>query len=254
MPRKIKPKSQSSGEGIVTVQMPETLVDTFQGWQVAEAMKKLVLLCIPFGETVSTDTLGYLLAIAQQGWLLHYRTGANITVHRNEFAMELLRTGIEYLVMLDADHAHPDNIVQRLLSLALQDKEKKIISGLNYRRGVPYEPMAYVRKGEKLYRYEGDFDGESLYSVDAVATCAMLVHRSVFETIAAPWFSENYDRCLEHVFSGEDIYFCKKAKAAGYKIWVDSGLVSPHKTVAWVDAEFSKEWKRNNEMPQEEGR
>ena len=238
---------------MVTVQMPSTLVDQFQGWQVSEALKKLVLLSFPFGETIASDTFQYLAAIIQKGWLLHYRIGNNITVHRNEFAMELLRTGIEYLVMLDADHAHPDNIVERLLTTALKDKEKKIISGLNYRRGVPYEPMAYVRKGEKLYRYEGDFDGESLYSVDAVATCAMLVHRSVFETVAAPWFSDNYDRCLEHVFSGEDIYFSKKVKAAGYKIWVDSSLTSPHRTTGWVDGEFYKEWRRNNELPVEAG-
>jgi GT2 family glycosyltransferase len=233
--------------------MPEALANQIQGWQVFEAMKRKVLLCIPFGDTVSTDTFGQLAAIIQKGWLLYYRTGFNITVHRNEFAMELLRTGIEYLVMLDADHAHPDNIVERLLTLALQDKEKKIISGLNYRRGVPYEPMAYVRKGEKLYRYEGDFDGESLYSVDAVATCSMLVHRSVFETLAAPWFSENYERCLEHVFSGEDIYFCKKAKAAGFKIWVDSSLTSPHRATTWIDRDYFQEWKRSHELPVEAG-
>jgi GT2 family glycosyltransferase len=233
--------------------MPEELANQIQGWQIFEAMKHKVLLCIPFGDTASTDTLGHLLAIVQKGWLLYYRTGNNVTVHRNEFAMELLRTGIDYLIMLDADHAHPDNIVERLLTTALKNKEIKILSGLNYRRGVPYEPMAYVRKGEKLYRYEGDFDGESLYSVDAVATCAMLVHREVFETVAAPWFSDNYDRCLEHVFSGEDIYFSKKVKAAGFKIWVDSSLTSPHRATTWIDREYFQEWKRNHELPVEAG-
>lgn len=236
---------------LVAVEMHRQLFEEFQGWQAIEKLKKLVLLCIPFGEVIFADTFGYLAAIIQQGWLLHYRTGGSITVHRNEFAMQLLDSECEYLVMLDQDHAHPADIVQRLLAHALRDREKKVISGLNYRRGEPYEPMAYVRRGDKLYRYDGDFDGESLYSVDAVATCAMLVHRSVFETIEGPWFEDNYRRYKEHVYSGEDIYFCKKVKDAGFKIWVDSSLTSPHRTTAWVDREFYNAWRANNELPEE---
>lgn len=235
-----------------SVSIPLEQYETWKAFQVFETLKHMVLLCIPFGEVIFGDTFGYLAAIIQKGWLLHYRGGGSITVHRNEFAMELLKhPTCEYLVMLDQDHAHPADIVERLMMHALQDREKKIISGLNYRRGVPYEPMAYIRHGDKHCRYEGEFDGESLYSVDAVATCAMLVHRSVFETIPGPWFEDNYKRYAEHVFSGEDLDFCRKARNAGFKIWVDSSLTSPHRTTCWVDKAFYDAWREANEMPEE---
>jgi GT2 family glycosyltransferase len=60
-----------------------------------------------------------------------------------------------------------------------------------------------------------------LIEVDAVGTGIMLIRKKVFKELPEPWFYFKND------FS-EDIMFCKEAKKAGYKIYVDTTLSVGH--------------------------
>jgi hypothetical protein len=59
-----------------------------------------------------------------------------------------------------------------------------------------------------------------------------LIHRSVFEHLTRPWFYYDYSGAEEGgknwTRTTEDINFCKKARAAGIRIFVDTTICSPH--------------------------
>jgi len=52
----------------------------------------------------------------------------------------------------------------------------------------------------------------------------MLIKTPVLEKIGAPWFEFSYEP--ERV--GEDVNFCRKARKAGYNIWVDPTIQVRH--------------------------
>jgi hypothetical protein len=59
--------------------------------------------------------------------------------------------------------------------------------------------------------------------VDVLPHGMVMVHRSVYEKIPQPHYLQEYVTEL-NLEIGEDIYFCNKAKAAGFDVWVDHDL------------------------------
>jgi hypothetical protein len=59
----------------------------------------------------------------------------------------------------------------------------------------------------------------------------MLVRRPVLEAMADPWFETGRISSQE---IGEDVYFCDKARDAGFRLWLDLGAKLGHLTTATV--------------------
>jgi hypothetical protein len=57
-------------------------------------------------------------------------------------------------------------------------------------------------------------------SVDGVGAGCLMVHRHVYQQMEPPWF--------KFEGSGEDLYFCRKAKALGFQIALDTSLHLGH--------------------------
>jgi hypothetical protein len=190
------------------------------------------------------------LTLAQQGYAFISSQYTRTDVQRNAFAVHLLKSKYEWLLMLDSDHVHPADVVERLWQRVQQRPEIKIIGGLAFRRGDPYEPMAYIVQPNGTLEALIEpvlYDKPGVYEVDRIATCSLLIHRSVFETTPFPWFRYGYevqsalgwpDCSLEDVTRtnspSEDMEFCKLAKAAGHKIYVDTAFHSPHARLTYV--------------------
>jgi len=48
----------------------------------------------------------------------------------------------------------------------------------------------------------------------------MLIKANVFRTMAEPWFQIGYSPDWK-TFVGEDMYFCREAQKAGFKVYID---------------------------------
>lgn len=137
---------------------------------------------------------------------------------------------VEYLLMLDDDIVVDPFTIERLTIL-----KQDIVSAVYYKKAHPFEPVAYLKSTQPTPR-PTDFNlfGETdvnyhpidvpydkgLLRVDAVGAGCLMVHRRVFEALDAPWF--------KFEGSGEDLYFCRKATDAGFKIALDTSLHLGH--------------------------
>jgi hypothetical protein len=77
-----------------------------------------------------------------------------------------------------------------------------------------------------------NYGSEGLAEVQFAGSSGMLVRRKVLEAISEPWFDLGYD--VEGRRVSEDVGFCIKASAAGFKIHVDVGVTMTHLTTASV--------------------
>ena len=138
---------------------------------------------------------------------------------RTEIVREARANHSSHLFYLDTDMDFENDVVLRLLA---HDKD---IIGANYnQRGFPLTTTVRVKNPEGLYTIADIPD--TLFECDAVATGCMLIKMSVFDTIKEPWFFYKFDAKGNPI--GEDVWFCEKAKEAGFKIWCDPTIKVGH--------------------------
>lgn len=175
-------------------------------------------------------------------------SGAQITKTRNRIVNDFLALdGIDWLWMVDADMTFEPDILERLVSAA-HPTERPIVGGLcfaymrdNQRKFWP-TLYAWIPGTERLRRLT-QYPADTLVPVAATGAACLLVHRSVFEKLAErwpkpwPWFAETpfYERgedgepilATGDAYS-EDITFCLRAQAAGFPIYVHTGIKLGH--------------------------
>lgn len=118
------------------------------------------------------------------------------------------------LLWIDDDHSFPENTVDKLF---MRDKA---IVGINAStRALPIKSTARVNLDEHLYTTSKSTGIERCYSL---GFGIILVRREVFESIKPPWFRISCEDGGSWI--GEDAWFCAKARAAGYELWVDHDL------------------------------
>jgi len=210
-----------------------------------------VLIGIPTERNIMVQAMDGIIGVAMNavthGWgfvSFAYRrtdTGRNIMAHH------LLESNAEYLAMLDSDHQHEPQVVEKLVSCAMAHPELDVIAGLNYRRSSPHEPMAYMFEGAHSLTVIANYDQPGLIDVDAVATPAILIHRRVFEQTEPPWFTYEYHQYDHGRTGSEDIAFFRKLKRDGeFRVAVHTQITSPHlRMVGVADDTLYKQWFAN---------
>ena len=183
------------------------------------------------------------LEIAQGGVPFFRLPYARTDVARNRGAQALLDSEFTHILMLDSDHPHPIDIVQRLARRVIEDPERLVVAALAFRRGEPYDPLVWVKKDDGVYAVV-EWEENSLIDAYIVGTPAMLIHRSVFEQISKPWFYYDYTEINQPNFSWptEDVGFCKKVCEAGIHIYCDTSIVTPHMRSVTVDENTYRTW------------
>lgn len=184
-----------------------------------------------------------IVQIAAQGPVILNMPYMRTDLARNRASIELLKTDFTHLLMLDIDHVHPTDIIQRLARWVLKDPKKyQVVGGLNFRRSEPYDPCAYrIGDDGSMYTIAWEKDDE-IMEVDRLGTGSILIAREVFETIPPPWFWNDYSQAWRDAWPGEDIGFNKKCVENGIKMWVDLTVTSPHITPAIIDGTSWQKW------------
>jgi hypothetical protein len=156
-----------------------------------------------------------------------------ITMARNMLVDEFLKSDCTDLLFIDADVvATPDQI----LRLMAQSGDKDITAGAYPRRRK--DKMFFM---DLHFDENGDpeFEG-SMMRILRVGTGFMLVRRNVVEHLAEKaeqYLGQDGIGQVANVFEftlkdgkfvGEDYSFCDKARAEGFKVWIDVEISLPH--------------------------
>lgn len=162
---------------------------------------------------------------------IKYITGCFIDMMRNQLVDS---THQDLLLFLDDDILPSP---QALIKLIEDDKD--ITTGIYYSKQQPNFPQIYKtnKEDDKLMDSMWEFPKDKLFEVDACGAGFMLVKKKVFEKIGLPYFKYIVDEEGKRV-KGEDLYFCNKAKKAGYKIWCDPTVICKHISEYFIGPEY----------------
>jgi GT2 family glycosyltransferase len=186
-----------------------------------------IAICLPCRDQVNTG-FAYDLATLTANWsarnvpsggklFMFTSMGTLIANQRQELVGEALNAGASHILFLDTDMRFPKNTIDRLLA-----HDKPIVAANYATRRLPIKTVAFKTSTDWDCVYTTE-DKTGLEPVAAVGMGVMLIKREVFEKIELPWFIIGYNpKTFE--FSGEDIFFCRQAKKAGYDILIDHDL------------------------------
>lgn len=143
--------------------------------------------------------------------------GTLIANQRQELVLEAMQAGCSHILFIDTDMRFPKDAVERLMA-----HDKPIVAANYATRRMPVKTVAFKTEGAWDCVYTTD-DSVGLEPVSAVGMGLMLIKREVFEKLTLPWFIIGYSPKTAE-FSGEDIFFCRQARKAGYDILIDHDL------------------------------
>jgi glycosyltransferase involved in cell wall biosynthesis/GT2 family glycosyltransferase len=202
---------------------------------------------IPMPETFRWESFAWFWRIAMRGWPLCDIPYGPTDVNRHKISEALLKSKYTHILMLDADHQHLPDVVERHARWVLQDPKIEVVGGLHHRRGEPYDPCVYLlgpdRKLHAIAAWES-----GLMKVDALGAGTLLVSRKVFEKIPPPWWAVYWDTD-ENKWVREDIYFSNLCLEHGIQMWCDTTAVSRHLIMSAVDTGTFLEFAKDHPKP-----
>lgn len=158
------------------------------------------------------------------------------------------REGFSHVLFLDADMVWPTDTLEKMLRHAADPLA--IVCGLYVIRTPPYSPVAmgdrFQKDGSAVNQFHYALDYErDLVDVDVVGMGCCLIPVTVFDAIGSrPWFHyENDDHGWPLVT--EDVPFCLKAKAAGYRVAMDPTVKCGHVQPMVVDDRWHRRYQKS---------
>lgn len=151
-----------------------------------------------------------------------------VDVARNFIADFFLKSGMDWLLMVDDDTIPP------MIALDMINHNKPFCAGITYiyRNGDLVLNAFKKEENKPGYIPVANIEFTGLHSLDAVGTACVLIHKSVFSKISKPYFSTELVADKSGKTKGEDLYFCDKLKEAGIPVMIDSNVICGHmKTV-----------------------
>lgn len=164
--------------------------------------------------------------------------GNVLTFQRNQCVQHMEG---DWILFIDSDMVWQPNDIATLL-----ETQKKwdldIVGGLCFQRSEPYQPTLYKYSGldEWSYTFMEKWDEDAAVEVDATGMAFCLIHRRVFDRILQRFGGESFpdfeerQRFIPVPFFrwgerlGEDFQFCREAKEAGCRIFVDTAVKVGH--------------------------
>jgi hypothetical protein len=156
------------------------------------------------------------------------KMGTLIVNQRQDLVKEALLGEADYLLFLDADMRFPRDTLERLIS-----HDVDIVAANYSTRRLPPKPTAFKEVHPTIPLRTTD-ESTGLEAVIGCGAGVMLIKTELLWTLELPIFSIDWDEKHRN-FTGEDIYFCRKVRDAGYTVWVDHDLSKEVKHVGQLE-------------------
>ena len=191
-----------------------------------DAKVKTILLAIPTNRYIEPETMKSIYNMTvPEGYTVdfQYAYGYQIDQIRNLIAEWTKR--YDYLFSVDSDIVLPQDALVKMLSADVD-----VISGLYIQRITNTHTVELYMDTPSGGMTNIPYEMLKDRGVVEIAGCgfgACLVKSNVIRTMEYPHFY--YTSALEHINTvSEDVYFCKKARDLGFKIWADTSIKCEH--------------------------
>lgn len=192
-----------------------------------------VFVAVPNMGTIQTDLMLRIISWIYGAKVIFFppQNFSPVSVARNVCVREFLKQGYDYLFFVDADTVPPVDAITKLLAA-----DKKIISGVTCNLKLCNDgvlrPAPMVFKQMKNDSWEDGMTAvlqeKGIEEVDAFGMSCCMIHKSAFDGMKEPWFTEQFVVPEGKKAIGEDFIFCKKLKDAGHKLYADMSIHCDH--------------------------
>lgn len=205
--------------------------------------------------------LAFHLGVLQEKWkhenrpiqyeFYWYTVGRLLTaLAREKLVQEALKGNLDYIIMYDDDMLLPINMVERMIEDVEKNPEIDVLAPLAHMRNAPHYAVIYTttegydEKAHAPYfvnNFVKNYPKDKLVECDAVGFGAVMIKMDMVRKITPPYF-------FSTTGSGEDIYFCMKARQdAGARIFMDTRIKLGHLSAPRViDEEYYLKWIKDN--------
>lgn len=186
------------------------------------------------------------------GGLVMFRCGSgNLVEARNDVVRHFLdENNAEWLWLIDTDMGFAPDTVERLVEAAdpverpvlgalcfgLKETESDGMGGFLVR---PFPTLYdWARDGEGTFGFHirRDYKPNTVTQVAGTGAACLLIHRSVVEKLRADlgdtWFDQSKQTDGKPV--SEDLSFCYRVNAAGFRVFVHTGVQTTHHKNIWL--------------------
>lgn len=155
---------------------------------------------------------------------------------RNEIVQKFLATDKDVLVMVDDDVIPPKHFLQIVIPITDGDFDVVAACVPIMRPGTVFMPNLFVRSGDGYDPHMEAYRSEGVTEMDAVGTGCIAIARKVLADnhMKAPFRPKLHKDGTWHV--GEDVNFCERAKARGYRVAADLGVWCEHRSELHANA------------------
>lgn len=138
---------------------------------------------------------------------------------RDSLAREAIEGGYDYLCFIDSDMVFEQDALMKLLA-----RNVDIVTGLYFQRKNSHTPCIFSEVEPYSIQYEKEFKKADFFETEAFGTGFCLIS---VDSLKDTFEQTGYLFQPAHGM-GEDLSFCKRAKAVGYKLWVDTTVRLGH--------------------------
>lgn len=181
-----------------------------------------ILLAVPTARFIDVECFESIYNMTKKGKIdLFIPNSYSIDVSRLVISKYAQENKYDYVMWVDSDCIVPKNALVKLL-----EADKDIIAGV-YRHKILGSQTVVAKRftNSKKETYMDLLRSDmknGVIEVDAFGFGCCLMKVSVLEKIEFPWFVYTTDM-------GEDVYFCRKAQNAGYKLYLHTDILCGHK-------------------------
>lgn len=161
---------------------------------------------------------------------------------RERLAEWAIRCGAEFIFFIDDDMMAPIDLFERLVH-----HDVDIVAPLAFMRLAPHKPVIFrvdqgydALQGKEYYipKTVDNYPKDTLVECDGVGFGAALIKTEILQAIPKPWF-------MSTTGHGEDLLFCKKARQAGFRVFMDTSVKLGHLGIPPIieEKDYEREFK-----------
>lgn len=189
-------------------------------------------IALPTGEIGRFTMFTVSMAATRQPYGTNLAVAASASVTENlNTAIRMLRPHDEWLWVIGDDHCWQPDCLERLLETLDDNPEIDVLVPLVTKRNPPWHLVVFRDAGFSdelgVQQWQPipweEIPDAGVFEIDAAGSAGMLVRRQVIDELGDPWFESTGG-----VILNEDVYFCQKARAAGFRVFATADVVMGH--------------------------